>query len=80
VGTTNTSAHDPSDAGEANDGSNPVPATFLGGLRCGALVIKITREQGAILNGTGGSSQVVKDHINRFKDLNCAGEGYAFPQ
>lgn len=82
VGTTHTSSQDPNAVGEVNPnaGGPPVPATFLGGLRCGVIVIKITRAQSDILAGNGSANGTKNDLIGRFKDLDCGGEGFAFPQ
>jgi hypothetical protein len=82
VATTDATASDPGETGDAvpAPGGDPVPFAFLGGIRCAATVLKIARQQGAIFNGTPGSSQAALDaQKQRFRDLNCGDEGFAIP-
>jgi hypothetical protein len=68
---------------EAQQGSDPVPTTLLGGVRCGVIVIKITKIKGSVLNGTANpsnSANGINALVDRFNQLDCLGEGFAFPQ
>jgi hypothetical protein len=80
VATTNTRAADTTENGEANPAgsTDAVPFAFLGGVRCGVIVIKIARTQGQLL-ATGQGAAEIKALKQRFGDLNCQDEGFAIP-
>lgn len=78
VAGTNTNSSDGTDNGEAVPpaGSQPEPRLF-NRLRCASLVLKFSRNEAALLTGSGGSFQTEQDLKNRFGQLNCLDEGFA---